>query len=627
MYLSTNQVITSLGRLENVHPFFGFAFLGFKKFRIPIGATTKFSYSFIADEVLKKYFKVLPEYDGYFNPYKSTTRWVSSRYESTSLQRVIADTFGDAFLRDKKNGEWGWSPKYIEILRTFLAPGEKLPLLDMAVWFYRNHRLISKNPPRELTAKFIKEFRLSARELSALFDVDFRRRIVEFSETPPNTAQILNQIGWPEELEGDPGVALIDLALRNVGPVRELMYTPAERLNVIVGDNSLGKSFLLDCVWWSVTGEWILYSAEPSGPTKSASEISYSLASANGRQQSHKSIYNRLIGEWQRPRSVFEGLAIFAMHAGGVAVWDPTGVDHQKPASEWVPHVVFNRNEIWNGMTRKDGAVVISNGLIRDWAMWQSNERRYGHLLEAFETCLKNLSPPDNRTIRRGPLTTIQGDTREMPTIRLPYGNVPIVHASAGIQRVMGLAYMLVSLWHNHVSRAEKLRRKPSNQVVLLLDEIEAHLHPKWQRQILPAFLRTVKSLSKDLEVQVHVATHSPLVLASVEPDFSPDRDQLHHLVLEGRTVLLEEYSFAKQGSVDSWLESDLFGLPDARSQPAEIALNRAQALQLSPKPKASEVREVQKELIRLLPGDDPFWVRWGFFYEQVTGEKQGLKK
>ena len=34
----------------------------------------------------------------------------------------------------------------------------------------------------------------------------------------------------------------------------------------------------------------------------------------------------------------------------------------------------------------------------------------------------------------------LPGDTREIPSLRAPYGDVPLVHLSAGIQRIVSLA-------------------------------------------------------------------------------------------------------------------------------------------------------------------------------------------
>jgi hypothetical protein len=77
-----------------------------------------------------------------------------------------------------------------------------------------------------------------------------------------------------------------------------------------------------------------------------------------------------------------------------------------------------------------------------------------------------------------------------------------------------------------------------------------------------------------------------------------------------------------KHGSVNYWLESEVFGLQEARSKPAEEILERAVQLQLDKSPSLSEVTKVNKELVRLLPDDDPFWVRWRFFYQSLGSKK-----
>ena len=46
------------------------------------------------------------------------------------------------------------------------------------------------------------------------------------------------------------------LELKNVGPAPEMALDMAPRLNLITGDNGLGKSFLLDVAWWALTRKW-----------------------------------------------------------------------------------------------------------------------------------------------------------------------------------------------------------------------------------------------------------------------------------------------------------------------------------------------------------------------------------
>ncbi len=47
--------------------------------------------------------------------------------------------------------------------------------------------------------------------------------------------------------------------------------------------------------------------------------------------------------------------------------------------------------------------------------------------------------------------------------------------------------------------------------VILFLDEVDIHLHPKWQRRILPAIQKLLPN------AQIFVSTHSPFVVGSVE--------------------------------------------------------------------------------------------------------------
>ena len=46
------------------------------------------------------------------------------------------------------------------------------------------------------------------------------------------------------------------LALNNVGPAPEMALDFRPRVNLITGDNGLGKSFLLDMAWWALTRRW-----------------------------------------------------------------------------------------------------------------------------------------------------------------------------------------------------------------------------------------------------------------------------------------------------------------------------------------------------------------------------------
>jgi predicted ATP-binding protein involved in virulence len=221
--------------------------------------------------------------------------------------------------------------------------------------------------------------------------------------------------------------------------------------------------------------------------------------------------------------------------------------------------------------------------------------------------------------LRPGDPVRIINDIRDIPTIIHPYGEIPIINASAGVRRIVTLAYLIVWAWHEHKINSELMYSKPENRMVILIDEIEAHLHPKWQRTILPALLGIQSLLSSELEIQFFISTHSPLVMASVESFFDAEIDKLFHLSTNKDTGEAEliDMDFVKYGHINSWLTSPIFSLGQARAQDAEIAINRAINLQKQKNVDKVEIAKTHMLLLNELSETDPFWPRWIYFAEQ----------
>ncbi len=417
------------------------------------------------------------------------------------------------------------------------------------------------------------------------------------------------------------------LHLKNVGPAPETRMDLSARLNLITGDNGLGKSFLLDIAWWALTRSWAGYQARPHLDAKKAS-IGFSFESRS-KQHEYESDFDRRQQIWRGKvgRPANPGLVLYAQVDGGFALWDPArnywrtvgGKDQQdRPAA-----YLFRPQEVWDGLER-DG-VPLCNGLVRDWASWQKEQ---GHPFQLLKAALKVMSPSIDEPLEPGELTRISlDDVRDMPTLRMPYGEeAPIVQASAGMRRIAALVYLLVWAWEEHQRAAKLLGDPPSRQIIFLVDELDTHLHPRWQRVVLRALLDVVGQLMTggDAKVQVIAATHSPLVLASVEPYFDEEEDSLWHLRLADERVVLEREAWAKQGDVLGWLVSETFGLAQARSVEAEEAVEAAEAFMrhdLAALPKGLRTKtSIHARLQELLPGHDPFWPRWLVETQQVPG-------
>ena len=105
----------------------------------------------------------------------------------------------------------------------------------------------------------------------------------------------------------------------------------------------------------------------------------------------------------------------------------------------------------------------------------------------------------------------VADDARDIPMLRL--GIVPFTNESAGVKRIVTVAYLLAWAWNEHKVYSGLSKKAPQQRMVILIDEMEAHLHPKWQRVVLPAILDVTSILGTELEAQVIVARHSPLIL------------------------------------------------------------------------------------------------------------------
>ena len=434
------------------------------------------------------------------------------------------------------------------------------------------------------------------------------------------------------------------LRLENVGPAPLMELELASRLNLITGDNGLGKSFLLDVMWWALTRKWPQdlnaqlsggYPARPTNPRKPAT-LAFRL-DAKVKSVTYESHYGPRDEAWlgKPGRPWNPGLVIYAHADGGFSVWDPARNYWKKKGNtdihERLPGYVFSPREVWQGLeVRIEGAnVTVCNGLLRDWASWikenQNNVRVLSTLLEALS--------PTGETLELGPLTRplSVNDARDIPSLKTGYADaVPVLFASSGVRRIMALAYMLQWSWNEHHIACEKLGEKPTSQVIMLIDEIESHLHPRWQRSVLKSLLSIMKALHASASIQLIAATHSPLILASAEPFFDPQQDAWFDLDLDSgrRTVVVEKRPFVRRGTAGRWLTSPAFDLAsEGRSLEAEAAIQHAEDLLKQRREGGGLTRAAldaaNAELRRTLSDVDSFWVRWSHAFETLCQEAE----
>jgi hypothetical protein len=195
--------------------------------------------------------------------------------------------------------------------------------------------------------------------------------------------------------------------------------------------------------------------------------ITFAIAGTNGlgMPQERTIQYSWNTQSWPEPqgRPTLPGLVVYARVDGSCAVWDPAR--HGAESVTKSPTLLFSRDQVLHGL---GGRI---EGLIRDWVRWQN------------------------------------------PTLQHNYAVVPFTNEAAGVRRITTIAYLLVWAWNEHRVYSNLAKKAPQRKMVILIDEVEAHLHPKWQRVVLPALLDVTGLLSEEVKPQMIVATHSPLIL------------------------------------------------------------------------------------------------------------------
>lgn len=413
------------------------------------------------------------------------------------------------------------------------------------------------------------------------------------------------------------------LNLKNLGLAPDLRLDLAPRLNLITGDNGLGKSFLLDLAWWALTRTWAGSAALPPLSARHP-QIEYVVQGKAGEAKPVVSRFRRTDETWpvDAKRPPMPGVVVYIRIDGGFSVWDPArNYWRNDPGRPAAYH--FASSEVWEGLDVRGQRVC--EGLERDWINWQEGRKPQFRVLEEV---LRVLSPVAE-TLRAGaPQRLFLGEGRDRPTLLIGSQTVPVALASAGVRRVLALAYFLVWAWHEHQVAAGLLGKKPESRVVILFDEPETHLHPRWQRTIVPSVLAAVDALrgKTDAPPQVLLASHSPLVAASLEPLFDRDQDDVARLEIQDGVVTIEQGAWAPQGDAANWLVSETFGLEQARSLDAERAIEAAEAFMrgdLGVLPKGLDSKPaIHNALSRLLPAHDHFWPRWVVSTQPLPGKQ-----
>jgi len=164
-------------------------------------------------------------------------------------------------------------------------------------------------------------------------------------------------------------------------------------------------------------------------------------------------------------------------------------------------------------------------------------------------------------------------------------GWMKVDNLSDGIRSVLA---MVGDIAHRCVKLNPHLGINVTDQAegVVLIDEVDMHLHPRWQQLVLTQLVAAFP------KIQFVVTTHSPQVLTTVKPE------SIRGLkITDGKIVVKDDYEFSEGAESQSVLEDILGVTPRPKDLPIVKDLNSYIALVRSDQWDTDEAKRLRKKL------------------------------
>lgn len=167
----------------------------------------------------------------------------------------------------------------------------------------------------------------------------------------------------------------------------------------------------------------------------------------------------------------------------------------------------------------------------------------------------------------------------------------------------LGLGYRTMTAWivdfaSRLLERYPDLDDPLSGPAVCLVDEIDLHLHPRWQRELISHLTQLFP------QTQFVVTAHSPLVVqAAKDANLIVLRREADHVVIDRHS------SSVRNWRLDQILTSELFELPSSRPPELDAVMQERDALlakaELTPADER-RLKELRKVIGNLPTGETP---------------------
>ncbi len=301
--------------------------------------------------------------------------------------------------------------------------------------------------------------------------------------------------------------------ITNAGPFDDIIFEFDEQVNVFVGPNNSGKSTALLAL-----AEATVYPFNFPRKILKGSESRWEITLGNGGQEK---VFNGVLpdGLKEQPgvvRPLQEiGYSTFVPplrqstdhRSKGPSIGQvDQGSSSNSPEGDGynAPELRKRRELVPTDAALVDDKVVIQMMVDLDYAGYRRKQPQIHWLLKKVASVASEIT-------EGYPIEFLQigeDDRGYFPEYRTPDGDLPLNVLSQGTQSIIQWLSHFLFGYAQYYEYPEDLTAKPA---ILIVDEIDAHLHPSWQRRIIPALTNNFPSL------QVFCSTHSPLMLSGLK--------------------------------------------------------------------------------------------------------------
>lgn len=383
------------------------------------------------------------------------------------------------------------------------------------------------------------------------------------------------------------------LVLKDVGPFKGINIEFNSRVLVFIGKNGVGKSTILQ----SISALWALtYSVNQNiiPKTRYGAQDSSIIGKLNIDNNEHEIRFDytwALDSENIKRHNLQNSrqLDVPLIAISPYRKFARTNISGPVKESE-----NYNKSEIMYTFANKiieDNQSSIQNWLVNRYFF--SKERwgeRYKKELLFFSKKFNDFFP-SNESIRFSSVNQIME-----PLFTTPTGDIPFHLLSSGIQSIGYMIFEIIQSLNKYYKDTDNIFLEKG---VVLIDEIEVHLHPQWQKNILQGLSNMFPNC------QFITTTHSPLVVSNCEA---------------GQVALLnredDEIKIERPLNTNGWLAEDIYneymGLETSRSDKMVNLLNKYRDL-ANKKIKneinsneLSKYKKLKNKISKSLPESDP---------------------